>query len=171
MSSQHRVDGELDVGEDIDFERRWWRIQRTGQVVQTLVLVAGLAGLFGRGPLSNADAPSDRQGLRVHYERVARFRTPTILDVTIEKSALADSTAHIWISQRYLDALPVSRTMPQPREVILAANGQVYAFPVTPGADSARLRFYLEPGSLGSQRAAMGAAGARPVAFSQIVLP
>jgi hypothetical protein len=171
MSSQHRVDGELDVGEDIDFERRWWRFERAAHVVQGLLLVAGLAGVFGRGPVSETDAPSDGQRLRVHYERVARFRTPTILDVTIEKPALADSTARIWISQKYLDAVPVSRTMPQPREVILAAHGQIYVFPVAHAADSAQLRFYLEPGRIGSQQGAIGTAGTRPVAFSQIVLP
>jgi hypothetical protein len=171
MSSQHRVDGVLDVGEDIDFERRWWRMERAIRVVQGLLLVVGLAGILGRGPLNEADAQSERQGLRVHYERVARFRTPTVLDITIKRPALTDSTARIWVSQRYLDAVPVSRTLPQPREVMLVADGQVYVFPVAPAADSAQLRFYLEPGSLGSQRGAVGPAGTRPVSFSQTVLP
>lgn len=48
--------GELEIEEDLDFQRRMWRLQQIGWALLVLVVVAALLGLFGKGPLSRAVA-------------------------------------------------------------------------------------------------------------------
>src|ERR1700679_3032394 len=45
-----KVDGEVAVGEDLEFQRKWWKFERAVWLVFTLILVLTLAGAFGRGP-------------------------------------------------------------------------------------------------------------------------
>jgi hypothetical protein len=47
-SSQFQID------EDLNFQRREWKIQRAGWVTMALVIIAALLGVFGAGPLSSA---------------------------------------------------------------------------------------------------------------------
>ena len=47
--------GDLEVGQDLDFQRREWAVQRVGWGAMALVILAALLGLFGSsGPLSRA---------------------------------------------------------------------------------------------------------------------
>lgn len=47
----HRV-GDLEIEEDLDHQRRCWKLERASWAVMALVLLAAMAGLFGSGPLS-----------------------------------------------------------------------------------------------------------------------
>src|SRR3712207_4138009 len=58
MSETTRV-GDLEVAEDLTFQRREWAAQRVGWVLLALVIAAALAGLLGRGPLSTTRRESD----------------------------------------------------------------------------------------------------------------
>src|SRR5947209_3552085 len=44
----------IEVGYDSDFLQRWMRFEKVAWVVMTVALAAGLAGVFGRGPLAKA---------------------------------------------------------------------------------------------------------------------
>lgn len=39
---------ELSVGENLDFQRRWWRFEHVVWVVYTLIVALDIAGVFGR---------------------------------------------------------------------------------------------------------------------------
>jgi hypothetical protein len=62
---------QLQIDEDLAFQRREWKIQRVGWGAMALVIIAALLGVFGTGPLSNATL--EREGLRLEYERFCRF--------------------------------------------------------------------------------------------------
>src|SRR5215218_6611781 len=82
--------GEVEVGFEQDFERKYYRVQRSIWVLLVLFLLAGIAGLFGRGPLSTTTRRSADGTVRLTYERLARFRTPTAMMV----EAPIDAAAH-----------------------------------------------------------------------------
>lgn len=42
----------VDVGYDESFERTWWKLERISSYVLLIFVIAGLLGVFGRGPLS-----------------------------------------------------------------------------------------------------------------------
>ncbi|HEY0778088.1 MAG TPA: hypothetical protein VGD56_08990, partial [Gemmatirosa sp.] len=86
MAGNGRADG-IDTGSDLHFEERWWRMEQVVWGAMTLVLIGALAGAFGRGWLSEATAGQRGGALSVDYERFARFRTPTVLDVHLGPAA------------------------------------------------------------------------------------
>ena len=62
-----------------------WALQRIGWAVMALVVLVGLVGLFGTGPLSRATAGEEEAPLFVEeYERFARFMLPTTLRVRLD---------------------------------------------------------------------------------------
>ena len=66
--------GDLEVDEDLPFQRRAWVAQRIGWVLMALFVLAAAVGLLGAGPLSHARI--DVPGLMtLEYERFARFET------------------------------------------------------------------------------------------------
>jgi len=49
MAKPHREAGDLEVAENLAFQRRAWKVQRAGWVAMALLVGAALAGLFGGG--------------------------------------------------------------------------------------------------------------------------
>lgn len=71
--------GDVAVGEDLDFQRRWWRFERVVWTVFVIVLVCDLLGLFGRGWLAKAKRATPDHTLTLDYERVERASTPSVM--------------------------------------------------------------------------------------------
>lgn len=65
-------DREHPVVEDIQLQRKVWRLQRVGWYVLLALVILTLLGLFSRGPLSSLVAISDSKDLTVEYERFHR---------------------------------------------------------------------------------------------------
>lgn len=80
--SVSKVDDAIAVGEDLNFQRRWWRFEREIWVAFALILVADMLGVFGRGYLSKAELHAPDKTLDVKYERVERASTPSIMTIS-----------------------------------------------------------------------------------------
>ena len=50
-----KVDDTIAVGEDLEFQRKWWRFERVAWIIFALFVLADVLGLFGRGYLANAE--------------------------------------------------------------------------------------------------------------------
>ena len=66
-----KIVGELQIDEDMDFQHKEWIAERWGWRIMALVLLAGLLGLFGQGPLSDKTVQSG--SLLVQYGRFERL--------------------------------------------------------------------------------------------------
>ena len=53
--SVSKVNDEVEVGEDLDFQRKWWRFENFAWVIFSLIIVLDLCGVFGRGPVAKAE--------------------------------------------------------------------------------------------------------------------
>ena len=62
--------GDLEVSQDLDHEKKFWLVQRIGWALLFLLWLAGVAGLFGSGPLSGSTASAP--DLRLEYDRFVR---------------------------------------------------------------------------------------------------
>lgn len=114
----------LEVREDVAFERRLWRVQRVGWVAITLVLLAGLAGLFGNGPLSHVTASAGN--LQVRYDRFVHADAPTTLDVDV--SNVPGNVVRLAIDRSLLEPMDVQRMQPRPERTRAAGDAVVFEF-------------------------------------------
>lgn len=157
--------GDLQTSEDMTRERREWVVQRVGWGVMALFLAAGVAGVFGSGPLARASVGDDT--LRVAYPRMARYQSPVALEVT----AVATRTElRISVPARYAKDAGITRVSPEPDRVELRDDRYVYVFPVAaPG--QFRVAFELEPSHIGTIRGEVAVDGVTTVRFDHFVVP
>lgn len=72
------------VQENMRMQRRVWRFERVGWYVLVVIVLLALAGLFGNGPLSDAEALSQDGRLKVEYQRLSRSGTTDSLFITVQ---------------------------------------------------------------------------------------
>src|SRR5690348_10507214 len=140
------LDDELEAGSDMVFERRWWRFERVTWAAMLLLVLAGAAGVFGRGPLTRTTATAPDASLTVEHDRVARYRTPTVLDLRL--ALPPDRPAEpvrIHLSAALLGALRVDNVAPRPLSWSPDGAGGTLAFDVAPGLREARVGIGLQP--------------------------
>lgn len=137
-----KVDDELAVGEDLDFQRRWWRFERVVWAFFLVVIVCDLVGLFGHGPLAEATASTPDKSLSVDYERVARANTPSMITLHFGYGAIRDGQVSILMSDSIFKDLGAQRIVPQPAATTIGEEGVTYSFPAT---SPAAVRIHLQP--------------------------
>jgi hypothetical protein len=138
-----KVDDEIAVGSDLEFQRKWWRFTRVLWFVFTGIVVADLLGCFGRGPVANARIRSNDGTMDVKYERIERFSTPSILRIQFGPTAIHDGTIQLWISDSFIKFLGNQRVVPQPSTSVLGQEGILYTFPAT--TLPAAVEFAMQP--------------------------
>ncbi|MNO45597.1 hypothetical protein D3C76_358660 [compost metagenome] len=74
------------VEEDMPMQQRVWRFERVGWYVLLLIVLLALAGLFGNGPLSDAQMTSADGRVQVEYQRLSRSGTTDNLRITVRGS-------------------------------------------------------------------------------------
>lgn len=120
-----------------------WKIQRAGWAAMGVIVLLGLAGLFGHGPASRASG-GDRQGpLWVEYERFGRYQGSSELRIHV-RSAQTSKPIRIWIGPDYTAHVDVQQIIPSPLASELADHG--FAFEVAasdrePGVITLLLQF------------------------------
>lgn len=162
---------DLEVDQDLAFERKSWAVQRIGWALMTLVILAALAGLLGPGPLSRAKAETPDGALVAVYNRFVRASDTDDLRVSFGREAIRDGVVRLWVDRQYLGGVDVERVVPQPASVEVASDRLVYVFTAAPDAASGEVGFRVKPQALGSRRVRLGLAGGPALVFRQVVYP
>jgi len=163
--------GDLELPQDLDFQRRSWIAQRIGWAIMALVLLAGLAGLLGNGPLSIATAGGPGSPLEVEYGRFARHSGPTQMEIRLQPTAMQGDTARVWLDREYLRGIQVERVIPEPESVEVTADRAVYVFKVNQSDQPASITFYITPDLIGTHTVRVGIDNGETLTFRQIVYP
>jgi hypothetical protein len=116
MAQTQRV-GSLEIAQDLDFQRKEWRVQRIGWVVMALLILASLLGLTGRGVLARATIGDTGSRLQLTYSRFDRLEAPTTLDLQIAGDAVTGEQVELWVDRDYLQSLQIEQVVPEPEEV------------------------------------------------------
>lgn len=164
-----QVDGAVAVGEDLDFQRKWWRFEKIVWGFFALVLIADLTGLLGRGPLANAERRASDGTLDVKYERVERANTSSILTILPQASAVHDGKLQIFVSDSLLKQLGTQRVIPEPEVSAVGGGGVTYTFAAS--AQPMTVQLELKPSFIGSHLFTVAVPGGRPVQAKAFVLP
>ena len=163
--------GDLELEEDLDFERRSWIIERIGWAVMVMVAFAALAGLFGPGPLSDTSAGERGGRLWLEYSRFGRLRAPMTLRVYLGPNASQQEMARVWLSRDYLEGIHIQGINPPPERVEAGPEQFTYVFPVSETSRPTAVTFSVKPGRFGRQRGCMGLANGPTLCFGQFIYP
>jgi hypothetical protein len=164
-----RVENAVSVGEDLDFQRRWWRFEKAAWALLAFVLLADALGAFGRGWLARADRRSADGTVRVRYERIERTGTPSNLTIDFGPSAVHDQKVRLFASESVVKELGAQRIIPQPTISEIGPGGITYTFPVTGSPATATIA--LQPSFPGIHHIELHVSGAAPVRATIVVLP
>lgn len=170
MSTLGRV-GDLEIDQDLEFQRRSWAVQRVGRVVVGLLVLAALLGLFGAGPLSGASAGREGDDLRLEYSRFGRLMSPMTLRVHLAESAARGDKVRLWLSRDYLAGVKVDQVMPEPDSVEAGKDRLTYTFSLTDPSASTEVAFHLEPQTFGPLPGEIGLENGSALGFRQFIYP
>lgn len=164
-----RIEDKIAVGEDLEFQRKWWRFEKVVWTFFVLVLIADLTGLLGRGPLANAERQTPDGTLRVKYERVLRENTSSIMTILPENTAIQNGKLQLFVSDSVLKQFGADRVIPQPELSTVGNGGVTYTFAAT--TTPLTIQIELKPSFIGSHHFNIGVAGAQTIEAGSVVLP
>lgn len=164
-----RIDDEVAVGEDLDFQRRWWRFENAVWIFFGVILALDLAGLFGRGPVAKTQRHTADGTIDVHYERIERTGTPSSMRVEFGPGAIHDGKVRLYVSESMVKELGTQRVVPAPLETAIGGGGLTYTFPAT--NQPASIEFSLQPTAPGHFGFLMQVPGAEALEAGVVVAP
>jgi hypothetical protein len=164
-----KVDDEIAVGENLDFQRKWWRFENALWIFFTLIIVLDLAGLFGRGPIAKAELHAPDGTLNIKYERIERTDSPSKLEIEFGPSAIQDGKINLYVSESLVRGLGTARVIPNPLATAIGNGGLTYTFPAS--KLPANVDLALEPSGPGVYDFTIGVVGATPVHAQVFVVP
>ena len=169
--AEPRRKGSIEIGEDLEFQRRSWRVQRIGWAVMMLIVAAALLGIFGGGPLSNARA-GDANRFGIDYQRFVRLESPEKITFNVgSASATGASSVDIWIDRGWLEKHDISSIVPEPSETRVTPDRVIYRFAVDSTGVPLRIDFDLETKAMGILKGRAGIADGNPMTFTQLAYP
>lgn len=164
-----KVKGGAAVGEDLDFQRRWWRFERIIWTFFAIILLCDLLGVFGRGPLAKRKRTAADNTLTLEYERIERAQTPSMMTLHIQPSAIHDGKVELFVSDSVIKPLGAQRVAPQPSVSTVGNGGITYTFPAS--GTPADVRLQLMPTLPGLHHFTVQVKDASPVEASVFVFP
>jgi len=160
----HR-EGDLQIDQDLEFERRQWAAQNVAYGLWALLLAAAIAGLLGQGPASKAVARTPGGVLTVDYERFVRAQAECVLRVTVA-SAPGQARPALWIDSGYLGHVRLCDVFPAPAAVRQGARA---VFTFDRGTQEVKLRTRVE--KFGVLTGRLGLVGGPAVDLWQLSYP
>ena len=164
-----KVDDTIAVGEDLDFQRRWWKLEKVIWSIFVLILIADLSGALGRGPLANAKAQTSDGTLHVKYERIQRENTSSIMTVLPGAAAIHNGQFQLFVSDSILKQFGAQRIIPQPATSTVGGGGVTYTFPAT--TTPMTVQFELKPSFIGAHPFTLAVPGSEAIQAKSFVLP
>jgi hypothetical protein len=166
--AQTKQVGSLQIDQDLEYQRREWVFERVGWIIVALLLLAGLLGVFGGGPLSRDEITAGP--LTLEYDRLARERAPAELQIETDAGAATDGQLALWLNRAFLDKVDVVSVIPEPVEMTMALDRVTYHFAV-PADQPATIVFQLQPEEPGNVAGRLGLVDGEAVAFTQFIYP
>ena len=164
-----KVNDEVAVGADLEFQRRWWRFEHIVWSVFTVIIILDLLGTFGKGPLARGHLGTQGGEAELNYERIERLGTPSIFTVQFGPAAIRDGNIRLWVSESLVKPLGNQRIIPQPAASVMQPGGIEYTFPAT--GSPASVEFELQPVAMGRQMLTLRVAGSEPLNAKIFVMP
>lgn len=164
-----RYNDDVAVGEDLEFQRKWWKFENAVWIVFGAIILCDLLGVFGRGWLAKAKVTTADLSVVLNYERMERAFTPSILELEIGQNAIHNGQVTVLVSGSVVKDLGAARISPQPLTSTIGNGGYTYVFPATTAP--ATIQIALSPPSAGMRHFSVQVAGSEPLNANVLVFP
>lgn len=163
---------ELEISEDMAFQRRTWFVERVGWVILGAILLAAMLGVFGgRGWLTSAELETEDGSLSMHYDRFWRMQSPTRLRIVARSADESATTVHLWIGREYIEAITIAAITPQPDRVEAGIDRFEFVFALDEAGQAATILFGIEANRAWHLGGRIGVVGGDVLSFSQFIYP
>jgi hypothetical protein len=161
-------DREHPVAEDIQLQRKVWRLQRVGWYVLLAVVILTLLGLFSRGPLSSLVAISESRDLTVEYERFHRSGGSN--SMIIRTQGWPDQAVTVLIGKAMLEGFSIDSIQPQPMTSAGTSDGLALTLMADKDGD-ATLYLSWRSSGVGLFKSEVGIVGGGHIPVIQFIYP
>jgi hypothetical protein len=162
--------GDLEIGQDLQFQRWEWIFQRVGWVVLVAIILAALAGLLGHGPLSRTQTADPDNKLTIEYNRFLQYHDPSTLTIRVNEGA-SGPELRLSFGRDYVEQLDIQAVVPPPVRVEAGADRAVYVFRVAEAGRPLMVTAHFEANRMGPLRGEIGIDEQEPARFRQFVYP
>ncbi len=163
--------GDLEIDQDLRYQRRAWLTERIGWVCMALIVLAAILGFLGPGLLGRRTLTDGSGALTVEYTKFLRYEGPATLTFHLKEAAFSGGDVRLWISQDYLDSLQIVAVTPPPDHAEIAQGRVIYVFKLAPGTRQALITFDVTEQKIGPVRARVGTGEGQSLSFSQFIYP
>jgi hypothetical protein len=163
--------GDLEISEDLEFQRRSWAWEHAGQWVVAAFVVAAMCGLFGGGPVSRTTTTGEGGLLQVEYPRFVRNQSDYQLKIQVESAAVREGKIHLWIDTALADALHIEAVSPEPETVDLGDERMLYQFRVGAAERLAPIVLRAKGDAMGLERGRIGLLEGEAVLLQSFFFP
>jgi hypothetical protein len=164
-----KIDNDIAVGEDLEFQRKWWRFEKIIWPILLLVVLIDLLGGLGRGWLSKTQRSTPDHAFIFDYERIERASTPSIMTLHFGSQATRGGHIVVHVSDSVVQRLGAQRVSPQPAVSALGNGGITYVFPSNGSPADAQIE--LQPSFPGLHQFRIQVEGSTPIEGTIAVLP
>ena len=171
MASDLKRIGDLEINQDMDFQRRCWKVQRIGWTIMALLILGGLLGLFGRGPFSRTLISDPSIPLSLEYERFGRYQSRLTLNVHVNPGAFEAGKVRLWFSQDFLSRVQIQGITPHPDGTELSSSGMIYLFTLAEPNQGGDVILHGEPQAIGLLSGKVGLSESHSIPFTQWIYP
>jgi hypothetical protein len=159
--------GDLELEQDLAFQRREWFVQRAGWWGLSLFVLAAALGLFGNGLLSHARAGEQGASLWVEYERFVRVGAMDRLLVHLGPKPADADTREVRFNRAYFEDLRVERITPEPERTLVGDHQVTLVFDARALPGISTLIIDAHPVTIGRHVAQITTGREMPLTFSQ----
>lgn len=163
--------GDLQINEDMEFQKRSWVIQRIGWVISAVVILLASLGLFGNGVLSDAKAGQEDGVLWLEYPRFERFQDEFRMKVHAKEGVATENEITIQLNLDYLENVEVNSISPAPDSEIKDADWITYIFKTNNQSSPFTAYFYVTAQKAGPLSGTFRVQNGEMVSFSQFIYP
>lgn len=158
---------DLQLDEDLSFQRREWRLERAGWGALVVGVLAAAAGAFGDGPLSHTRISAAAGRLVVEYDRMVRHSASSEIRVRISPPGNSGEAA-LWIDLPYLRDVEITSIVPEPSRTEHRGEHVAYVFPVASHAAPLEIIVRYEPTRAGRLSGRLGTSDGATVTVRQV---
>lgn len=162
--------GDLQIDEDVDFQRKEWVAERIAWTVLAVTLVAALLGVFGSGPLSRTTAANAQGNVEVTYERFARKISDNELEATVSARIAEQNSVTLFFSDEWASTMNVQQITPEPDSARRTDEGIYYEFASVPIAPVV-VTIQYRPDRVGVVMSTVPAGSGEQVELWQLIYP
>ncbi|HKX13272.1 MAG TPA: hypothetical protein VJP40_08980 [bacterium] len=156
--------GDLEINQDLRFQRRMWRAERIARWTLAGILVAAVLGLLGGGGwLSLRNLSTPQGSVQVEYPAYPRREASALLRIR-----LGPGLQEFWLESSYLENHLLTAIQPPPKATETHAGRILFRYPPADGISSIVLEF--RPRALGPVQGQIGSGG-ESAQIRQWILP